>query len=133
MSLQILLRHQGPRWRLVQQHIFNNRKQLCIRHEQQYSTRNEAETSSNSEIPIPPPSPKKSWLTNKIETSPTARWWFTKVADVFGYNSPKQVAGRRCFALYSEVCARAPEIDQSFWQHGMFCLIPILPLWLTFF
>jgi hypothetical protein len=60
----------------------------------------------------------KSWLTHQVETSPIARYWFDKVTTLLGYNSPKQLAGRRAFVLYKEVCAPVPDADQTFWQNS---------------
>ena len=67
-----------------------------------------------------PPTRAKSWLTRKVESSPSAMKIFLKLTNLLGYGSPKQVAGRRAFALYDQVCAVKPDQDRSFWQDGVF-------------
>jgi hypothetical protein len=63
---------------------------------------------------------EKSWLTRKVESSPSAMKIFLKLTNFLGYGSPKQIAGRRAFALYDQVCAVKPDQDRSFWQDGVF-------------
>ena len=41
------------------------------------------------------------------------------LAKTLGYGSPKQVAGRRAFVLYENVCALRPDEENVFWQRGM--------------
>lgn len=77
----------------------------------------------------PPPHPK-SWLTRKVQSSPTAMNVFLSVTNVLGYGSPKQVAGRRSFAIYEQLCARADE-DHIFWRQG--ASRPLLTLLLYLF
>jgi len=59
---------------------------------------------------------EKSWLTRKVEASPTARAAFLAVAKALGYGSPRQLAGRRAFVLYENICAVKPDHDLEFWQ-----------------
>ncbi|KAJ7578017.1 hypothetical protein C8J56DRAFT_364189 [Mycena floridula] len=118
-SRSVLHRHLLPLYRpvLAQQHGIRL-----------MSTKNE---TKQIEIPLPPPPPrKKSWLTHKVETSPTARYWFMKWATLLGYNSPKQIAGRYAFIYLREVVATAPDIDPSFWKNE--CdLPPTFQTWFT--
>ena len=77
------------------------------------------EASQVSEIPVPQPPPREmSWLTRKIESDETWRYYFQKVATVLGYNSPKQIAGRRTLGFYQNVAAVAPDKSIEFWQKG---------------
>ncbi|KAF8873081.1 ubiquinol-cytochrome C chaperone-domain-containing protein [Infundibulicybe gibba] len=77
---------------------------------------------------IPPH--EKSWLTRKVETSPTALKVFTHLTNALGYGSPKQVAGRRGFVLYGHVCAVKPDQDAAFWQQEC-SLPPTFQSWFT--
>lgn len=63
---------------------------------------------------------EKSWLTRKVEASSSAMKIFLKLTNLLGYGSPKQIAGRRAFALYNKICAVQPDQDRSFWQDGVF-------------
>lgn len=65
-----------------------------------------------------PPAREKSWLTRKVESSPAAMKVFVKLTNALGYGSPKQLAGRRAFAFYEQVCAVKPDHDREFWQQG---------------
>ncbi|KAJ3564017.1 hypothetical protein NP233_g8567 [Leucocoprinus birnbaumii] len=76
------------------------------------------------------PAPPKSWLTQKIETSPIARKWFLAMARGLGYGSPKQLAGRRAFVLYEHVVAPTPDQDPEFWQKECH-LPPTFQSWFT--
>jgi hypothetical protein len=71
--------------------------------------------------------PPKSWLTQKVETSPTARRVFLGLTNLFGYGSPKQVAGRRAFGIYDKLAVTAPDKDREFWQQCMFSTSHPLP------
>ena len=66
--------------------------------------------------------PKKSWLTRKVEESPMWRALFFQITNLVGYGSPKQLAGRRSFLLYENICAVKPDEDRAFWQDGEFYL-----------
>ncbi|KXN85188.1 CBP3-like protein [Leucoagaricus sp. SymC.cos] len=77
--------------------------------------------------PEPPP---KSWLTRKIESSPTTKNWFLNLTKIFGYGSPKQLAGRRAFVLYEHVAATTPDQDTAFWQKECH-LPPTFQSWFT--
>ena len=68
-----------------------------------------------------PSTQEKSWLTSKVESSSSAMKIFLALTNLLGYGSPKQIAGRRAFALYDQVCAAKPDQDRSFWRDGMFC------------
>lgn len=54
---------------------------------------------------------------------------FLGVTNVLGYGSPKQVAGRRSFAIYEQLCARADE-DHIFWRQACH-LPPTFQSWFT--
>ncbi|TFK62251.1 hypothetical protein BDN72DRAFT_804284 [Pluteus cervinus] len=64
----------------------------------------------------------KSWLTQQVESSPAAKKLFIGITNAFGYGSPKQIAGRRAFAMYEEICAVRPDAERDFWQQE--CLLP---------
>lgn len=68
--------------------------------------------------PLIAPSREKSWLTKKVEASPSLKKVFLQAANLMGYGSPKQVAGRRAFAMYEQLCIIRPEEDKTFWQEG---------------
>ncbi|KAK7460561.1 Serine carboxypeptidase 3 [Stygiomarasmius scandens] len=86
-------------------------------------------TGSNA-TPVSSANRPKSWLTQKVETSPIVRYWFNAITTVLGYNSPKQIAGRRSFLLYEQVCAVAPDAGKDFWQNE--CdLPPTFQSWFT--
>jgi len=75
------------------------------------------ESTSNS----PPASPKQqSWLTRKINSSPRAKRIFVQVANAMGYGSPRQVAGRRAFNMYQDLCVRRADEESVFWRTGEF-------------
>ncbi|THU98564.1 hypothetical protein K435DRAFT_777441 [Dendrothele bispora CBS 962.96] len=89
-----------------------------------------AASDTAAAVPASTANRPKSWLTQKVETSPIARYWFNKVTTVLGYNSPKQVAGRRAFILYEHVCAATPDAEKAFWQNE--CdLPPTFQSWFT--
>ncbi|KAG7085653.1 hypothetical protein E1B28_003199 [Marasmius oreades] len=72
----------------------------------------------------------ESWLTRKIETSPSARFWFERLTTLLGYNSPKQIAGRRALVLYDSLCVGTAGANQDFWRHK--CdLPPTFQSWFT--
>lgn len=67
------------------------------------------------------PSPHKkqqSWLTRKINSSPSAKSAFVKLANAMGYGSPKQVAGRRAFNMYRDLCVGRADEESVFWVNG---------------
>ncbi|KAH9916481.1 uncharacterized protein B0H18DRAFT_1215083 [Fomitopsis serialis] len=84
--------------------------------------------------PAPGPSTthprEKSWLTKKVEASPALKRVFLKAANVMGYGSPKQVAGRRAFAMYEQLCIVRPDEDRAFWQEECH-LPPTFQSWFT--
>ncbi|CCL98381.1 uncharacterized protein FIBRA_00376 [Fibroporia radiculosa] len=71
-----------------------------------------------------------SWLTRKLEDSPAAKSAFLKFATFMGYGSPKQVAGRRAFAMYERLCVVRPDEDKAFWQDDCH-LPPTFQSWFT--
>ncbi|KAF5353495.1 hypothetical protein D9756_008123 [Leucocoprinus leucothites] len=81
-------------------------------------------------ITTQPQQPSKGWLTQKIESSPTARKWFMAIAKGLGYQSPKQLAGGRAFVLYERVAAPTPDQDPLFWQKECH-LPPTFQSWFT--
>ncbi|KAF9524574.1 hypothetical protein CPB83DRAFT_819975 [Crepidotus variabilis] len=83
--------------------------------------------ATSSEKPVEPP---KSWLTHKVETSPTAKRVFLGLTNLFGYGSPKQVAGRRTFGIYEHIAVTAPDKDRDFWQQSCY-LPPTFQSWFT--
>ncbi|KII86659.1 hypothetical protein PLICRDRAFT_113559 [Plicaturopsis crispa FD-325 SS-3] len=70
----------------------------------------------------PPPPPPKSWLTRQVQSSPTTRRIFMGIANLLGYGSPKQVAGRRGMILYRELCAVRATEEEDFWRND--CDLP---------
>lgn len=77
--------------------------------------------------PSPPSSPEssavksqfqESWLTRLVRRNPAAKRAFLGLMTLFGYNSPKQIAGRRAFYLYEYVCAVKAGEEKDFWQNG---------------
>ncbi|KAH9940622.1 hypothetical protein B0H21DRAFT_575531 [Amylocystis lapponica] len=78
----------------------------------------------------PPPRRPQSWLTKKLEGSPAAKSAFLKMATLLGYGSAKQVAGRRAFAMYEQLCVPKPDEDTDFWQHECH-LPPTFQSWFT--
>lgn len=43
---------------------------------------------------------------------------FMGMVTLLGYNSPKQIAGRRAFAMYDRLCVPKADEEQAFWQDG---------------
>ena len=62
--------------------------------------------------------PEETWLTRRVEASAVTRKLFLAVTNLLGYGSAKQVAGRRTFAIYEQIAARAPDKEREFWQQG---------------
>ena len=79
------------------------------------------EKPSTSSTPSQQPDPprQRSWLTEKVRASPTAKKFFLGLATLMGYNTPKQLAARRSLAMYEKVCVPQADVDQQFWQQGM--------------
>ncbi|KAJ8091834.1 Serine carboxypeptidase 3 [Marasmius tenuissimus] len=79
------------------------------------------------------PEPKAhqpTWLATKIQTSPTTKFWFDKLVTVLGYNTDKQISGRRTLILYQDLCVSAPDANREFWQNE--CdLPPTFQSWFT--
>ncbi|KAI0087514.1 hypothetical protein BDY19DRAFT_892805 [Irpex rosettiformis] len=83
-------------------------------------TENSPTSSTPSQSPNPPP--QRSWLTEKVRASPTAKKLFLGLATLMGYNTPKQVAARRSLAMYEKVCVPKADEEQEFWQQD--CRLP---------
>jgi hypothetical protein len=83
-------------------------------------SRTDSSKSSINQTSTPPPKreEEKSWLTQKVEASPLTRKFFLGLTNLLGYGSPRQVAGRRAFAIYEQIAARAPDQDKDFWLRG---------------
>ncbi|KAK0218757.1 hypothetical protein IW262DRAFT_1317584 [Armillaria fumosa] len=121
-------------------HLFTCRRLLHQNGRYLSTKRNETlrdTPSSSSNPPKSQPSPgdinlehQKSWLTRKVESSPTTRWWFMKFVNLLGYGTPKQLAGRRTFPLYARLCAAAPDAEMTFW-HQDCDLPPTFQSWFT--
>ena len=73
---------------------------------------------STSQTPALKPEPERSWLEQKIRGSPTAKKFVVSLATLFGFNTPKQVAGRRAFMMYELLCVPKAEEEKEFWQDG---------------
>ena len=85
----------------------------------QPSRTNPSKSSTNQTLTPPPKrEEEKSWLTQKVEASPLTRKFFLGLTNLLGYGSPRQVAGRRAFAIYEQIAARAPDQDKDFWLQG---------------
>lgn len=71
-------------------------------------------------LPATPPEkkPQKNWLTRRVESSPLSKKVFLAFTNLLGYGSPKQIAGRRTFAIYEKIAAIKPDEDREFWQQG---------------
>ncbi|KAG6837468.1 hypothetical protein H0H93_009011 [Arthromyces matolae] len=80
--------------------------------------------------PARPTQQQQSWLTRKVKSSPAAMKIFVGLTNLFGYNSPKQIAARRSFVLYEHVVAATPDVDTQFW-HQACHLPPTFQSWFT--
>lgn len=69
---------------------------------------------------------QQSWLTRKINSSPRAKRIFVKFAYAMGYGSPRQVAGRRAFNMYLDLCIGRADQERVFWTTGELQFILIL-------
>ncbi|PCH34578.1 hypothetical protein WOLCODRAFT_139452 [Wolfiporia cocos MD-104 SS10] len=80
--------------------------------------------------PQQPPRRQKSWLTRKAESSPITKNAVLRLAQLLGYGSTKQVAGRRAFVMYEKLCILRPDEERAFWQNE--CdLPPTFQSWFT--
>ncbi|KAI0253586.1 hypothetical protein BJV78DRAFT_1280900 [Lactifluus subvellereus] len=75
-------------------------------------------------------SPEQSWLTRKLKQSPMAMRAFLRVFGALGYGNSRQVAARRAFALYEQLCAGRAEEDREFWSQECH-LPPTFQSWFT--
>ncbi|KAI0683296.1 hypothetical protein BC835DRAFT_1296409 [Cytidiella melzeri] len=81
-------------------------------------------SSSTSSTPykLSRPPQQRSWLTEKVRASPTAKKFFLGLAVLLGYNSTKQVAARRSLAMYEKLCVVKADQEREFWQQQ--CRLP---------
>ncbi|KAF7800176.1 hypothetical protein EIP86_011423 [Pleurotus ostreatoroseus] len=83
-------------------------------------------TSTPPSAPTPTPEPdkpeQKSWLTRLVQRNPTAKRALLGLMSFMGYNSPKQIAGRRAYFMYESVCAVKAGEEKDFWQKD--CHLP---------
>jgi cytochrome b pre-mRNA-processing protein 3 len=75
--------------------------------------------------PRPQPEPPsgqhpQSWLTRAVKASPVARSVFMGVARLLGYGTPRQLAGRRAFQMYEQLCVPRADEECQFWREGAF-------------
>ena len=49
-----------------------------------------------------------------------ARAAFVRLITLMGYGSAKQYAGRRAFAMYSNLCVPRSDDESAFWKEGVF-------------
>ena len=54
-----------------------------------------------------------------------ARAAFLKLISLMGYGTAKQYAGRRAFAMYSNLCVPRPDEERAFWKDGVYRFIII--------
>lgn len=43
---------------------------------------------------------------------------FQGIITLLGYNSPKQIAGRRAYVMYDAICVPKADEEREFWQEG---------------
>jgi hypothetical protein len=60
-----------------------------------------------------------SWLTRKVQSSPALKKIFLGTANLLGYGSPKQIAGRHALFMYQDLCTARAEEDKEFWTKGI--------------
>ncbi|RPD71250.1 hypothetical protein L226DRAFT_591527 [Lentinus tigrinus ALCF2SS1-7] len=77
-----------------------------------------------------PPPPPQTWLTRQIKQSPLAREAFFRLLRLLGYGSAKQYAGRRAFAMYTNLCIPRAEDESLFWKQDCH-LPPTFQSWFT--
>lgn len=65
------------------------------------------------------PVPERSWLTEKVKASPTAKRLFLGLATLLGYSSTKQIAARRSRIMYQQLCVPRAGEERKFWQESM--------------
>ncbi|KAL0576648.1 Serine carboxypeptidase 3 [Marasmius crinis-equi] len=93
-------------------------------------THKDTPSDTNSVTKPDPKPPQPTWLAQKIQASPRAKWWFDRLTTILGLNSDKQVAGRRAFVLYENLCVGVADANQEFWQKE--CdLPPTFQSWFT--
>ncbi|TBU38556.1 hypothetical protein BD309DRAFT_994376 [Dichomitus squalens] len=76
------------------------------------------------------PPPPQTWLTKRVKESPMARAAFLKLITLMGYGSAKQYAGRRAFAMYTDLCVPRPDEESAFWKDDCH-LPPTFQSWFT--
>ncbi|KAI0751677.1 hypothetical protein C8Q80DRAFT_1158894 [Daedaleopsis nitida] len=62
--------------------------------------------------------------------NPAAKQAFFVLLNLLGYGSAKQYAGRRAFAMYSNLCVPRPDEESTFWRDGCH-LPPTFQSWFT--
>ncbi|KAF7984428.1 hypothetical protein HWV62_14494 [Athelia sp. TMB] len=90
----------------------------------------ESSSSAKTEVPLAEATQPDSWLTRKINASPKFKAGFIKFANVMGYGSPLQVAGRRSFNLYKHLCVPRADDENVFWLNDCH-LPPTFQSWFT--
>ena len=85
-------------------------------HQPPPSTQNSRSEPPPKKVPLPP----QTWLTKRVEESPMARAAFVRLITLMGYGSAKQYAGRRAFAMYSNLCVPRSDAESAFWKEGVF-------------
>ncbi|KDQ27996.1 hypothetical protein PLEOSDRAFT_1065310 [Pleurotus ostreatus PC15] len=89
-----------------------------------------ASAPPTSPPPSTPPERQKAWLTRKLQGSPAALSVLRGLGRILGYGSPEQIAGRRTFVLYKQLCAVRPDEESAFWQNDCY-LPPTFQSWFT--
>ena len=59
-----------------------------------------------------------SWLTRTVLSSPKAQTLFLQLSRLLGYNSVKEVAGRRALFMYQDLCSSRADEEAEFWRNG---------------
>ncbi|RDX42286.1 hypothetical protein OH76DRAFT_1363054 [Lentinus brumalis] len=77
-----------------------------------------------------PPPPPQTWLARQIKQSPVAKQAFFRLLNLLGYGSAKQYAGRRAFAMYTNLCIPRPDEESHFWKQECH-LPPTFQSWFT--
>jgi len=88
-------------------------------------------TETPKTTPTPPVHEyQPSWLAQKVLASPALKTIVVSCGKLLGYGSPKQLAGRRAFVLYEEICAVRPDEERAFWIDNCY-LPPTFQSWFT--
>ncbi|KAM5541907.1 hypothetical protein V8D89_004636 [Ganoderma adspersum] len=106
------------------------------RHARALTTQQHQPPPASTQNPRPEPLPKnvppppQTWLTKRVKESPMARAAFVKLITLMGYGSAKQYAGRRAFAMYSNLCVPRSDDERVFWNEECH-LPPTFQSWFT--